>query len=134
MAGILRIEGVGETYAAKLKELGVGTKKALLEKGATRKGRAELAEKSGISEKLILAWVNKADLFRVKGIGTQYADLLEKAGVDTVVELGKRKPENLLEKMKQTNEEKKLVRQLPTLKKVQDWVEQAKALPRAVTY
>jgi PAS domain-containing protein len=81
-----------------------------------------------------LAWVNKADLFRVKGIGTQYADLLEKAGVDTVVELGKRKPENLLEKMKQTNEEKKLVRQLPTLKKVQDWVEQAKALPRAVTY
>lgn len=129
MAGIVKIEGIGDTYAAKLKELGVHTKKALLEKGASRKGRADLAAKSGIPEKLILGWVNRADLFRVKGIGTQYADLLEKSGVDTVVELGKRKPDNLFSKMKDVNAEMKLVRQLPTLKKVQDWVEQAKALP-----
>jgi predicted flap endonuclease-1-like 5' DNA nuclease len=134
MAGIKGIEGIGETYGDKLGALGIRTKAALLETGATRKGRAELAGKSGLSEKLILGWVNRADLFRVKGIGTQYADLLENAGVDTVVELANRKAENLVEKMKAVNAEKKLVRLLPALSKVQDWIAQAKKLPRKVTY
>ena len=90
MAGIKGIEGIGETYGEKMKALGIRSKAALLKAGATKKGRVELAAKAGISEKLILEWVNRADLFRVKGIGTQYAALLENAGVDTVVELAGR--------------------------------------------
>lgn len=134
MAGIKGIEGIGETYGEKLKALGLRSKAALLEAGATKKGRVELAAKAGLSEKLILGWVNRADLFRVKGVGTQYADLLEKAGVDTVVELANRKAENLVEKMSQVNADMRLVRQLPALSKVQDWIAQAKKLPRKVTY
>lgn len=134
MAGIKGIEGIGETYGEKLQALGIRSKAALLEAGATRKGRVELAAKAGLSEKLILGWVNRADLFRVKGVGTQYADLLENAGVDTVVELANRKAENLAEKMRQVNAGKKLVRVLPTLAKVQDWIVQSKKLPRKVTY
>ena len=134
MAGIKGIEGIGETYGETLKALGIRSKASLLEAGATKKGRAALAAKSGLSEKLILEWVNRADLYRVTGIGTQYADLLENAGVDTVVELAGRKAENLVEKMKLVNAEKKLVRQLPALSRVQDWVAQAKKLPRKVSY
>ena len=134
MAGIKGIEGIGEVYGEKLKALGVRSKAALLEAGATKKGRAELAAKAGVGEKLILGWVNRADLFRVKGVGTQYADLLENAGVDTVVELANRKAENLVEKMTQVNADKRLVRQLPALSKVQDWIAQAEKLPRKVSY
>ena len=134
MAGIKGIEGIGETYGERMKALGVRSKAALLKAGATKKGRVDLAAKAGISEKLILEWVNRADLYRVKGIGTQYADLLENAGVDTVVELAGRKAENLLEKMKQVNAERKLVRLLPALSKVQMWIAEAKTLPRAVSY
>ena len=134
MAGIKGIEGIGETYGERMKALGVRSKAALLKAGATKKGRVDLAAKAGISEKLILEWVNRADLYRVKGIGTQYADLLENAGVDTVVELAGRKAENLLEKMKQVNAERKLVRLLPALSKVQRWIAEAKKLPRAVAY
>ncbi len=134
MAGIKGIEGIGETYGEKLKALGIRSKAALLKAGATKKGRVDLALKSGVSEKLILEWVNRADLYRVKGIGTQYADLLENAGVDTVVELAGRKAENLVEKMAQVNAEKRLVRLLPALSKVQAWIAEAKTLPRAVSY
>ena len=134
MAGIKGIEGIGETYGERMKALGIRSKAALLKAGATKKGRVDLAAKAGISEKLILEWVNRADLYRVKGIGTQYADLLENAGVDTVVELAGRKAENLLEKMKQVNAERKLVRLLPALSKVQRWIAEAKKLPRAVAY
>ncbi len=134
MASLLQIEGIGEKYTQTLKAAGVSTVAALLKQGATPKGRAEIAEKSGISETLILEWVNHADLFRIKGVGEEYADLLEEAGVDTVVELGKRNPENLYQAMVETNQKKKLVRQLPTSKQVKDWVAQAKLLPRAVSY
>lgn len=134
MAGIKGIEGIGETYGERMKALGIRSKAALLKAGGTKKGRADLAAKAGISEKLILEWVNRADLYRVKGIGTQYADLLEYAGVDTVVELAGRKAENLVEKMRQVNTERKLVRVLPALSKVQGWIAEAKTLPRAVTY
>jgi len=134
MTKLVDIEGVGAVYAAKLKDAGIETAEALLKAGATPKGRKEVAEKSGITEKLILTWVNHVDLFRIKGVGEEYADLLERAGVDTVPELAQRKAENLLEKMTAVNDEKKLVRRLPMLSMVVDWIEQAKQLPRVVTY
>lgn len=134
MTTVFEIEGIGEVYAGKLKEAGIVTLEALLEKGATPQGRAELAEKTGISATLLLRWINRADLFRVKGIGEEYADLLEVAGVDTVPELAQRNPDNLFQKLAAVNEEKKRVRRLPTLEQVRQWVEQAKELPRVVTY
>ena len=106
----------------------------LLEKGAYPKGREEIAEAAGISHDLVLKWVNHVDLFRIKGVGSEYADLLEVAGVDTVVELATRNPENLFAALESVNEEKKLVRKLPVLNQVQDWVEQAKGLPRKINY
>ena len=134
MTKLIDIEGIGEVYQKKLTGAGVATIEALLKAGATPKGRKELAEKTGISGDLILEWVNHCDLFRIKGVGSEYSDLLEAAGVDTVVELAKRKPENLVEKMTEVNETKKLVRRPPTLKMVAGWVEQAKNLPRAIEY
>jgi len=134
MPKLSEIEGIGESYAKKLEKAGLKTTKDLLKKGATPKGRKEIAKLTGISEKLILKWVNHADLFRIKGIGKQYAELLEAAGVDTVVELAKRVPENLLKKMEEVNKKKKLVRLLPFLKQVKKWVEQAKKLPRKINY
>lgn len=134
MASIADIEGIGVAYADKLKAQGIGTTEALLKAGATAKGREDLAAATGISEKLILAWVNKADLFRVKGVGTQYSELLEAAGVDTVPELAQRRADNLLSKMTQVNEDKKLVRKLPTEEQVSGWIEEAKRLPRVVSY
>jgi predicted flap endonuclease-1-like 5' DNA nuclease len=134
MAKLLEIEGVGEVYVRKLKAAGVGSTSALLKAGATPKGRKELAEASGIGEALILEWVNHVDLFRIKGVGEEYSDLLEEAGVDTVPELAQRKPDNLLGKMTTVNKTKKLVRRLPVLKQVASWVEQAKKLPRVISY
>jgi predicted flap endonuclease-1-like 5' DNA nuclease len=134
MAKVVEIEGVGEAFAKKLALAGITTTGDLLEKGASPKGRKEIAEKSGISDSLILQWVNHVDLFRIKGIGSEYSDLLEAAGVDTVPELAQRNPEHLLEKMTAVNLEKKLVRRLPVLSQVKNWVEQAKDLPRIVSY
>jgi len=134
MAKLSMIEGIGVAYATKLAEVGIGMIEALLNQGASSKGRNDLAEKTGISPKLILTWVNHADLFRVKGVGEEYADLLEAAGVDTVPELAGRNPENLQKKLAEVNQEKKLVRKIPSLTQVQSWVEQAKALPRKINY
>ncbi len=134
MAKLSSIEGIGEVYALKLKEAGVGSVEKLLEVGATARGRKELAQKTGLSETQILNWVNRADLTRIKGVNTQYADLLEAAGVDSVPELAQRNPENLYAKLVETNEVKKLVRKLPTAAQVKKWVEQAKELPRIVTH
>lgn len=134
MTTLVSIEGVGDVLAKKLIEAGVRTAEALLDKGATSKGRKALAEASGISEKSILEWVNRVDLARIKGVGSEFSDLLEAVGVDTVPELSHRVPENLLAKMVAVNTEKKLVRRLPTLNQVTDWVAQAKALPRVVEY
>ncbi len=134
MTAIADVEGIGEKYAEKLKAVGAGTVEKLLEMGATPKGRKELAEKSGISDALILKWVNHCDLFRIKGVAGEYAELLEAAGVDTVVELGKRVAANLHAKMTEVNTAKKLVRALPTLKQVEGGVAEAKSLPRIVTY
>jgi len=106
----------------------------MLAKGATPEGRKWLAEQSGISDKLILKWLNRADLGRIKGIGSEYADLLEAAGVDTVPELAQRRADNLYAKLGEVNEAKKLVRKMPTESQVGDWISQAKALPRALNY
>ena len=134
MAKLTEIEGVGEAYAQKLQEAGIRTTQALLEKGASLKGRKEIAEKSGISETLILRWVNHVDLFRVEGVGEEYSDLLEVAGVDTIPELAQRNAERLYQKLVAVNQEKKRVRKLPTQAQVSDWIEQAKQLPRVITY
>lgn len=134
MANLLRVEGIGEVYAQKLSDAGIKTTNALLKQGATPKGRKEIAENSGISETLILEWVNHVDLFRIKGVFEEYADLLEEAGVDTVVELAQRNPANLYKKLVGVNEQKKLVRQLPGKSQVENWVAQAKQLDRAVFY
>ena len=134
MAKIEAIEGIGGVYAAKLQEVGIKTTEQFLERAATRKGRKELAETLDISEKLILKWANRADLFRIKGIGEEYSDLLEAAGVDTVPELAQRNPENLHQKLLEVNAEKKLVRRPPSLKAVSSWVAQAKELPRVLSY
>jgi predicted flap endonuclease-1-like 5' DNA nuclease len=131
---IIKIEGIGEVYRKKLNAIGITTTGALLKAGTTPKGRKELAEKSGITETLILEWVNLADLMRVKGVGEEYSDLLEEAGVDTVKELRNRRADNLHKAMLETNAQKKLVRRPPSLKEVESWVEQAKALPPVVTY
>jgi Na+-translocating ferredoxin:NAD+ oxidoreductase RnfD subunit/predicted flap endonuclease-1-like 5' DNA nuclease/NAD-dependent dihydropyrimidine dehydrogenase PreA subunit len=128
------IEGIGPVHAAKLNSINIYTTSELLEAGATPLGRKELAEKTGISDKLILEWVNMADLFRIKGVGEEYSDLLAESGVDTVVELAKRVPENLHAKMLEVNKEKNLVRRLPTLSEVKQWVEEAKKLPRKIQY
>ena len=109
MAKLSEIEGIGAAYSEKLEGAGITSLENLLKKCCEKKGRKELAEKSGISEKLILNWVNRADLTRIKGVSTQYADLLECAGVDTVPELAQRNPDNLQAKMVEVNEERKQI-------------------------
>ncbi|MEA4881637.1 MAG: DUF4332 domain-containing protein [Synergistaceae bacterium] len=134
MAKLEMVEGIGQVYADKLRGAGVATTEMLLEMGSTKKGREDLAEKSGISGKLILEWVNHVDLFRIKGVGEEYADLLEASGVDTVPELAQRRADNLHKKLAEINAEKKLVRQLPSENQVQGWIDQAKKLPRKILY
>ena len=134
MTKLSEIEGIGEVYSKKLEEGGISSIEQLLEAGSERKGRQDIANKCDISEKLVLNWVNRADLARVKGVSTQYADLLECAGVDTVPELAQRNAENLHAAMVKVNDEKNLVRQVPAQSQVEDWVKQAKELPRAVNY
>lgn len=134
MAKIADIEGIGPAYAEKLQGCGITSTDQLLEMGGTPQGRKQIASKSGITEKQILGWVNRADLTRIKGVGSEYADLLECAGVDTVPELKGRSAKNLHAKMAEINEQKKLVRKLPTETQVSNWVDQAKKLNRAVSY
>ena len=134
MTDIIRIEGIGEVYAEKLKAAGIATTETLLEQGSTREGRQKIADGTGISHSLILRWVNHADLFRIKGVEGQYAELLEAAGVDSIPELAQRNPANLHAALVEVNEAKNLVRKLPTPEQVADWVGQAKAMPRAVTH
>jgi predicted flap endonuclease-1-like 5' DNA nuclease len=131
---LLDIEGIGPAYAATLEKEGITTTEDLLKIGATPTGRHKLAESSGLSDKLVLEWVNHADLCRIHGVGSEYADLLEAAGVDTVPELAQRNAENLAAKMTGLNETKKLVRRLPTQREVSDWITEAKTLPRVISF
>lgn len=134
MKKLTEIEGIGPAFAAKLKGIGIDNIEELLEKGSTPKGRNELEQASGIPGKNLLRWINMADLFRIKGIGEEYSDLLEAAGVDTVPELAQRNAENLHAKLAEVNGAKKLVRALPGLSQVESWVDQAKKLSRVIHY
>jgi predicted flap endonuclease-1-like 5' DNA nuclease len=134
MAKLIDVEGIGPKYAEKLEKAGVKGTDNLLKMGSTPAGRKDLAGKSGINESLILEWVIHVDLYRIKGVGSEYSDLLEEAGVDTVVELAQRKAANLFAKMVEVNTTKKLVRKLPTQDQIEDWIGQAKKLPRAIKY
>ncbi|UJX44476.1 DUF4332 domain-containing protein [Xanthobacter sp. YC-JY1] len=131
---IIEIEGVGAVYAEKLKTAGITTTEGLLEKAKSPKLRKELAVATGIDESRILKWANMADLMRIKGVGEEYSELLEAAGVDTVKELKTRVPANLTKAMAEANAKRKLVRALPTESMVEKWVAQAKELPPVLTY
>ena len=131
---IIDIEGIGPKYAATLKKVGVKTTNRLLKDGASKKGRQDLAAKTGISETLILEWVNLADLMRIKGVGEEYSDLLEEAGVDSVKELRNRRADNLHEAIMETNAKKKLVRRPPAKSQVEKWIAEAKKLDPVVTH
>jgi len=134
MTSIMKIEGIGPAYQKKLVAYGIKTVEALLKQGATDAGREKIAKSTGIAGGSIMEWVNHADLWRIKGVSEEYSDLLEEAGVDTVVELAKRVPENLFKKMAEVNMAKKLVRRMPGPKQVAAWVAEAKKLPRVVKY
>ncbi len=134
MAKLIDIEGIGKTYALKLEELGLKTTAALLKRAANLRGRRELAVLLEVSEKRLLKWVNRADLMRVKGVGTQFSDLLEETGVDTVKELRNRVPENLHAKMLEVNAVRNLARRDPTLEEVRGWVALSRTLVVVVTH
>jgi predicted flap endonuclease-1-like 5' DNA nuclease len=134
MPSIDAIEGIGPVFATKLRKARVRTTEALLKKGATRTDRKHLATATGLTEQQILEWVNRADLMRVKGIGEEYSDLLEAAGVDTVKELKTRKAAVLHSKLIEINTKQQLVRRLPTVAMVEGWVASAAKLAAVVKY
>jgi len=134
MSKLIDIEGIDDTIAESLKTAGISSIEQLLAAGADKKGRKELAANTGLPDDHILNWLNRADLSRVNGISTQYSNLLELSGVDTVPELAQRNAENLHKKMTEINADKSLVKKVPALSQVEDWVSQAKALPRAIFY
>lgn len=131
---ITEIEGIGSAFQEKLAAAGVITVEGLLEKGASKAGRKKLAENSGIDESKLLTWVNMADLFRIKGVGSQFAELLKASGVDTVKELRNRNAENLHIKLIEIQAEKKITKAVPAISQVADYIEQAKALEPLVTH
>ncbi|HEX7498337.1 MAG TPA: DUF4332 domain-containing protein [Candidatus Limnocylindrales bacterium] len=131
---IIDVEGIGPVYAEQLAAVGVKTTDDLLERGAKPKGRQDLEAATGIGHALILKWVNRVDLYRIKGVGSEYSDLLEIAGVDSPVELAHRNAANLVETMAEANAARSLVRRLPTLAEVTDWIEESKKLPKVVEH
>jgi predicted flap endonuclease-1-like 5' DNA nuclease len=134
MTKIIDIEGIGATYTGKLFDIDIKTVEKLLREGSAPAGRKKISTKTGINESLILEWVNHADLFRIKGVGQEYADLLEEAGVDTVPELAQRNAEKLHATMTEINNKRQLVRHMPGVNQVRDWIKEAKKLPRVITY
>lgn len=131
---IEKIEGIGASFAEKLGAVGIKKTDELLAQCASARGRASIAESSGISEKLLLKWTNMADLMRISGVGEEFSELLEAAGVDTVKELQHRNAENLTARMQEVNEAKKLTRRVPSLAEVEKWISQAKRLPPTMSY
>ena len=128
------VEGIGPTYGAKLRDAGIADTDALLAACGTKDDRTALEAKTGIGHEHILKWANMVDLYRIKGVGSEFSELLEAAGVDTVPELAQRRADNLTAKMAEVNESKKLTRRVPTEKEVQGWIDHAKTLDRAIHY
>jgi predicted flap endonuclease-1-like 5' DNA nuclease len=131
---VMDIKGIGPLMAEKLKKVGIRTTAKLLETAASAKGRKELAAKIGVDEKTVLRWANLVDRMRIKGIGEDYATLLQEVGVDTVKELKYRNVAKLASAMREANKRNKKVRLLPSERRVQRWVDQAKQLPLKITY
>lgn len=134
MTRVIEIESIGKVYAEKLTASGISTVETLLHAGSTAAKRKQLAELIGVDDSRVLEWVNRADLMRIQGVGSEFADLLETAGVDSVPELAQRNPANLHAVMEQMNETKDLTRRMPGLKQVERWVADAKGLPKVVTH
>ena len=128
------IEGIGPTYGSRLRNSGVNVVGDLLILGSTRRGRLDLSDKIGVAPTTIFKWVNRADFFRIRGVGKQYSDLLESTGVNTVLDLSRRNPKKLYENLRETNREKNLVRRTPPLKMIEGWIQSAKKLKRMVKY
>ncbi|MEM1203493.1 MAG: DUF4332 domain-containing protein [Acidobacteriota bacterium] len=128
------VEGIGPAYAAKLAEVGITNTNHFLKLCCDRKGRKDVAAKTDISEKHLLKWANLADLMRIRGVGPQFSELLEAAGVDTVKELRNRNSDNLAAKMKEVQAEKRITRTSPAASVVAGWVEQAKAAEPLITH
>lgn len=131
---IEEIEGIGPAYAAKLQHAGITTTDELLQLCRDADGRKRTAGKTGLSAAQLLKWANLADLMRISGIGSEYSELLEAAGVDTVKELATRRADNLAAKMTEVNADKKLTRAVPAEKVVSGWIEQAKTLEPMITH
>lgn len=131
---IIEIEGIGDAYARKLEDAGVKTTDDLLKRATTPKGREALAEETGISPKLILKWANHSDLFRIKGVAGQFAELLEAAGVDTVKEFRHRVAANLQPKLVEVNEAKNLCNRVPSVAELEKMIAQAKEMEPAISY
>lgn len=131
---IEEIEGIGPAYGQKLAAAGIRTTDGMLKRCCDRKGRKAICDSSGLSDQLVLKWTNMADLMRISGIGPQFAELLEAAGVDTIKELRNRNAGNLAAKMAEVNGEKKLTRRTPPLKLVEKWVATAKTTDPLITY
>jgi predicted flap endonuclease-1-like 5' DNA nuclease len=134
MAKIADIEGIGMSYANRLAEQGIKTTQSLLARGFNRKGRRELAQTTRVNEKLILKWVSQADMMQIRGIGPEYASLLESAGIDTPRELAHRNPKNLAEQLENVNKRKNLVNRLPTLDQIKAWMLDATAIHGAAPH
>jgi len=131
---IEEIEGIGPTYGAKLSEAGIDTTDKLLDQCGSRGGRKDVAEKTGLTESQLLKWANMADLMRISGVGEEYSELLEAAGVDTVKELKMRRADNLTAKMAEVNEQRKLVRVVPAESQVTKWIEQAQTMEPMISH
>lgn len=131
---VIEIEGIGPNYAEKLNGLGIETTTDLLEKGRTKKGREQIAAQTGIPESLVLTWVNHADLFRIRGVAAQFAELLEAAGVDTVREFATRNPENLHQKLSETNEQYGLSGRVPSVDSLKEMIAIAKTLEPKISH
>lgn len=131
---IIDVEGIGNVNAKKLVEAGINTVDDLLQKAKNPAGRKTLEETTGISGKSILKWTNHADLMRINGVGPQFSELLEAAGVDTVKELKHRVADNLQQKLEEINNKRNLVNRVPSVSEVQRMIDQAKELPAIMEY
>jgi predicted flap endonuclease-1-like 5' DNA nuclease len=131
---IEEVEGIGPVYSEKLSAAGASTTDEFLKLAGTKSGREKLAEATGISETLIRDWANMVDLMRLNGVGKQFSELLEAAGVDSCAELAQRNAENLAAKLAEVNEAKNLTNRTPSLSEVEKWINEAKTMPKVVSH